>query len=158
MDRKSPIERDVTREYVPSPGVPVNIVPIRRKSTSPQHVHLPVDVPVNHISNPSIDIPVNHARNLSIDVPVNRVASTDVRPRVQSTDVPIARPRVPSTDAPLSRPRIPSTEPPSRADPIIPPPPKMRGLSTQSSPKSPKQKGKAVVLVIPNLGVTADSR
>ena len=138
LDGKSPIARDITQEYIPPPGVSVNILPTRRKSTSSQHVPSPVNVPVNHARNSSIDVPVNRPR----------VPSTEGR-RCVPTDPPQARPRISATDAPFNRPRIPSTDlPSSRPDPNIPPPPKMRGLSTHSSPKSPKQKGKAVVLVV----------
>jgi hypothetical protein len=35
LDRKSPIERDITKEYIPPPGVAINILPTRRKSASP---------------------------------------------------------------------------------------------------------------------------
>lgn len=138
LDPKSLMETDIIQENIPPPGVPVNILPTRRKSKSPQKVSSISHVHVNHARNPSIDVPVTRPR----------VASTEGPPRMP-TDAPPARHRVASTDAPVARPRVPSTDlPSSRIDPIIPPPPKMRGLSSQSPPKSPKQKGKAVVLVV----------
>lgn len=138
MDPNSLIETDITQEYIPPPGVAVNILPTRRKSKSPKKLSSPSHVQVNHGRNPSIDVPVTRPR----------VASAEVRPRVP-TEAPPLRHRVVSTDAPIARPHVLSTDlPSSRMDPIIPPPPKMRGLSSQSPPKSPKQKGKAVVLVV----------
>lgn len=35
LDRESPIARDITKEYIPPPGVAINILPTRRKSVSP---------------------------------------------------------------------------------------------------------------------------
>ena len=33
LDRKIPVERDITQEYIPPPGVPINVPPTRKKSS-----------------------------------------------------------------------------------------------------------------------------
>ena len=104
LDRKIPIERDITQEYIPPPNVIVNNIPTRRKSVSPVH----------QAQQPKV-----HPRSHSTD----RLTNEPVRPR------PI------------------SVVPPPE---VVNPPPKMKGLDP-SDPKSPKTKGKAIVLVRPTL-------
>jgi len=128
-------EQDITGEYVPPPGVKVNILPVRRKSTSPLQAH-PTSPPL-------------HPRSASADVQLNKqrpIPSADHRPRVASVDIPVSHPKAsfaPDAAAAVNNPiHIPSN------DPL--PPPKMRGLSTAASPsKSPTKKGKAIVMVPP---------
>lgn len=134
-------EPDIIGEYVPPPGVQVNILNVRRKSTSPPQVH-------------STSPPLHRSRSVSADVEVNkhrRISSADHRP---SVDIPVSHPKPPSATAAaaaVNNPiRIPSNEPL--------PPPKMRGLSTAASPtKSPTKKGKAIVMVSPPAPHTAQN-
>ena len=140
IGRSSKIERDITKEYVPPQESAVNILPTRRKSVSPHlnlpHQHPPLNLPtLIHRQHPSISLPpalvsLNRTSLVQQFVPPARSHEFPSPP-------PIARsPNISQIDLQL----IP-------VDPVSPTS-QMRGLYPTPLPNPPKQKGKAVVLVV----------